>query len=149
MATSDCTGAIKVPHSTTFDADKVKQQLGLGKTAWQTFADNMRKLADTKIHPFEARNYLVNLMGDPNEHFHNQPNSKNLKRVFDLYAGQGMGAHYQSSNDTAWGLLNAVTQFVDHERRARSTDNRLDSAWFGQGNTLKLKAFESALLLAA
>ena len=42
-----------------------------------------------------------------------------------------------------------MTQFVDHERRARSQDNRLDSAWFGQGATLKNKALDEALLMAA
>jgi hypothetical protein len=52
------------------------------------------------------------------------------------------------SKGTAYGLLNAVTEFVDHERRARSTDHRLDSAWFGQGAALKQKALDQALLLA-
>lgn len=60
-----------------------------------------------------------------------------------------MGARLKSSDDTAWGLLNAVTQYVDHERRARTPDNRLDSAWFGQGNALKTKALDSILKLAA
>ena len=45
----------------------------------------------------------------------------------------GKGAELASSQGTAWGLLNAVTQYVDHERRARSQDSRMDSAWFGQG----------------
>jgi hypothetical protein len=44
-------------------------------------------------------------------------------------------------------LLNAVTEFVDHERRARSTDHRLESAWFGQGASLKQKALDQALLM--
>ena len=149
MATTDSSGAIKVPHSTTFYPGKVNQQLGIGITAWQRFSDNMRKLADTYIHPFEARRYLVDVLGDPELTIHDQPNSKALKRVFDLYAGHGMGSNLTSANDTTWGVLNAVTQFVDHERRARSSDNRLDSAWFGQGNALKAKAFEAALLLAA
>jgi hypothetical protein len=45
-------------------------------------------------------------------------------------------------------LLNAVTEYVDHQRRARSTDHRLDSAWFGQGATLKQKALDQALMMA-
>jgi hypothetical protein len=45
--------------------------------------------------------------------------------------------------------LNAVTEFVDHERKARSVDNRLDSAWFGQGANIKQKALEQALLMVA
>jgi hypothetical protein len=44
-------------------------------------------------------------------------------------------------------LLNAVTEFVDHERRARNTDYRLDSAWFGTGANLKNEALDQALTL--
>jgi phage/plasmid-like protein (TIGR03299 family) len=149
LAVNNSQGAIKVPHSTKFDADKVKQQLGIGITSWTRFINDMRKLADRPVHPFEARSYLVDLLGDPELPFHSQPNSKALKRVFDLFSGQGMGSNLASSSDTAWGLLNAVTQYVDHERRARSDDNRLDSAWFGTGASIKQKALEQALALTA
>ena len=54
---------------------------------------------------------------------------------------------YSAASGTAWGLLNAVTEYVDHHRRARNQDNRLDSAWFGQGAQLKHKALEQALTL--
>jgi len=42
-----------------------------------------------------------------------------------------------------------VTEFVDAHRRARNQDNRLDSAWFGQGAQIKQKGFEAALALTA
>jgi hypothetical protein len=54
-----------------------------------------------------------------------------------------------SSKGTAFGLLNSVTEFVDHERRARSVDHRLESAWFGQGASVKEKALEQALMMIA
>ncbi|KXS31660.1 MAG: hypothetical protein AWT59_2219 [Candidatus Gallionella acididurans] len=149
IATSDSQGAIKVPHSTKFDADIVKQQLGIGVSAWQRFIVDMRKLADRPVNPFEARRYLVELLGDPEMLFHDQPNSKALNRVFELFDGQGKGADLAAAKGTAWGLVNAVTQFIDHERRARNADNRLNSAWFGAGAAIKQKAFEQAMLLAA
>lgn len=149
MATGNSAGAIKVPHSTKFDPDKVKQQLGLGISTWQHFISDMRQLSERPVNPFEARRYLVEVLGDPTLHFHQQPNGKVLNHVFGLYAGQGMGSNLLSANDTAWGLLNSVTQFIDHERRARSPDNRLDSAWFGMGAAIKQKALEEALKLAA
>jgi len=74
---------------------------------------------------------------------------KGINHVFGLFNGEGMGASLPSANDTAWGLVNAVTQYVDHERRARSVDNRLDSAWFGLGASIKQKAFDEALRLTA
>jgi phage/plasmid-like protein (TIGR03299 family) len=146
-ATSDSTGAIKVPHSTKFDADKVKQQLGIGAGRWEQFITSIRSLADRPVHPFEARRYLIEVLGDPELSFHQQPNLKVLNHVFNLYIGDGMGANMASANDTAWGLVNAVTQYVDHERRARSSDNRLDSAWFGMGASIKQKALDEALFL--
>jgi hypothetical protein len=48
-----------------------------------------------------------------------------------LYEGRGRGSQLDSARGTAWGLLNSVTEFVDHERRARSNEYRMDSAWFG------------------
>jgi phage/plasmid-like protein (TIGR03299 family) len=149
VATSDSQGAIKVPHSTKFDADSVKQQLGIGVSAWQRFIVDMRKLADRPVNPFEARRYLVELLGNPDKLFHDQPNSKALNRVFELFDGQGKGADLAAAKGTAWGLVNAVTQFIDHERRARNADNRLNSAWFGAGAAIKQRAFSEALAMAA
>ena len=66
-----------------------------------------------------------------------------------LVEGQGKGATLESANGTAWGLLHAVTEYVDHERRARSNEYRMDSAWFGQGAQIKQRALDTALQLVA
>lgn len=149
MAVGDTTGAVKVPHSTKFDPQQVKQALGLGLSVWDRFMADMRQLADRPIHKFEAMNFLVGVLGNPEVPLADQPNQKALQKVYNLYAGQGRGAELPSAKGTAWGLLNAVTQFVDHERRARSVDHRLDSAWFGQGAVIKAKAYREAMKLAA
>jgi hypothetical protein len=54
-----------------------------------------------------------------------------------------------SADGTARGLLNSVTEFVHHHRRARSDDNGKDSTWFGAGAALKQKAFDEAMKLIA
>jgi hypothetical protein len=66
-----------------------------------------------------------------------------------LFKGSSKGAELASSKGSAFGLLNAVTEFVDHERRPRSADHRLESAWFGQGAALKEKGLEQALVMIA
>lgn len=109
----------------------------------------MHRLSQREVHPFEARRYLVEVLGDPELPFHRQPNLKVLNHVFSLFNGQGIGSTLPAANDTAWGLLNAITQYVDHERRARTPDNRLDSAWFGLGASIKQKALDESLKLAA
>lgn len=70
-----------------------------------------------------------------------------MAKIMTLFDGHGKGAELASSKGTAFGLLNSVTEFVDHERRARSPDHRLESAWFGQGAALKQKALDQALLM--
>ncbi len=74
-------------------------------------------------------------------------NERALKRVQELFNGSGRGAELAAAKGTAWGLMNAVTEFVDHERRARSQEYRLDSAWFGPGAAIKQRALEQALQL--
>ena len=149
IATGDRVGAIKVPHSTTFDPMAVKQALGVGVSAWEAFEEKAQALAGRKVNRMDVTKYIIDVLGDRNAPIAEQPNEKALKTVIDLFAGKGKGSNLSSSEGTAWGLVNAVTEYVDHHRRARSQDYRLDSAWFGQGAGIKEKAWLEALKLLA
>lgn len=155
IATADNTGAVKVPHSTVFDAQAVKQQLGISVSGWDEFMYQLKTLSERKVKPREAEAFLQRVFNghvvasDEPDEGSNIPNAKAMETVLSLYDGKGMGADLASSKGTAFGLLHAVTEYVDHQRRARSNDYRLDSAWFGQGAVLKDKARQEALLLVA
>ena len=149
MAVGNSLGAVRVPHSTTFDPEAVKQSLGLGITAWDEFSRYIRAMSNRPVNKFEAMSYLINVLGDADLPLQDQPNQKAIQTVYNLYAGAGKGADMPSARGTAWGLLNGVTEYVDTHRRARSQDYRLDSAWFGHGAQIKQKAFDRAMLLAA
>ena len=151
MALNGATSAIKVPHSTSFDAQAVKKQLGIAVSQWDSFMYRMKTLSERKVKNHEAMNYFLKVLCQSDEA--SDPaagltNERALKKVQSLYEGQGRGSELASASGTAWGLLSAVTEFVDHEKRARSQEYRLDSAWFGQGAALKQRALERALLLA-
>lgn len=152
IAVNGATQAIKVPHSTKFDAQAVKQQLGIAVSQWDAFMYRMRTLSERKVKSHEAMNYFLRVLCDTPS-ANGEPvalsNERALKKVQSLYEGQGHGADLESAKGTAWGLLNVVTEYVDHEKRARSTEHRLDSAWFGQGANLKQRALDTALQLAA
>ncbi|NHZ38576.1 DUF932 domain-containing protein [Massilia aquatica] len=149
VALSDGAGAVKVPHSTSFDPNKVKAQLGVSVSQWDTFMYKMKGLADRKVKTTEAFNYFLRVFTDPSNPATGLTNERAMTKAMSLYEGQGKGAELASSKSTAFGLLNAVTEFVDHERRARSPDYRLESAWFGQGASLKKKALDEALIMLA
>ncbi len=152
IAIQGATSAVKVPHSTTFDAMGVKKQLGIAVSHWDSFMYRMKTLSERKVKSHEAMNYFLKVIShaddnlDPSQRLVNE---RALKRVQALYEGQAKGAELPSAQSTAWGLLNAVTQYVDHERRARTPEHRLDSAWFGQGSSLKQRALDQALQMTA
>ena len=149
QAVGDNLGAVRVPHSTVFDPVAVKQSLGLGATAWDEFSRSIKAMSNRPVNKFEAMNYLVNVLGDSSLPLQEQPNQKAIQSVYALFAGEGKGSKMPSAANTAWGLVNGVTEYVDTHRRARNQDYRLDSAWFGQGSQLKQRGFEAALALAA
>jgi phage/plasmid-like protein (TIGR03299 family) len=46
----------------------------------------------------------------------------------------------EATKGTAYGLLNATTKWVDHQRNPKNSYNRWESAMFGQGSDLKVEA---------
>jgi phage/plasmid-like protein (TIGR03299 family) len=152
IALNGATQAIKVPHSTRFDHQAVKQQLGVAVSQWDGFMYRMKVLAERKVKSHEAMNYFLRVMCDVTPaglDSSNLTNERALKKVQALFDGHGRGAELDAAKGTAWGLLNAVTEYVDHERRARTIEHRMDSAWFGQGASIKQRALDQALKLAA
>ncbi|MEH8104339.1 DUF932 domain-containing protein [Aeromonas veronii] len=146
VAVGDQTGAIKVPHSTQFDATAVKQALGLGVSQWDHFGQYAKELSQRPVAPQEALRFFSDLLAQPLDE-ESIVLTRSVQRLYELYQGVGMGAELVSSHNTAWGLVNAVTEYVDHHRRTRSQDHRLDSAWFGQGAQLKSRALAQAITL--
>jgi phage/plasmid-like protein (TIGR03299 family) len=151
IALDGATQAIKVPHRTAFDAQAVKRDLGIAVTQWDSFMYRMKTLAERKVKSHESMNYFLKVFAgtDVSGTSAALSNERAIKKAMALYTGQGLGAELSSAKGTAWGLLNSVTQFVDHERRAKSDDHRQDSAWFGSGANVKQRALDVALDLVS
>lgn len=159
FARSEGKANVKVTHRTTFVPDHVKRELGI-EQAQSAFADAMaqfRQLAETDMRdPLTVINSTARLFHsdwDKLEHADkmkliNKPSSP-IARVGELAMDRrALGSELSGTDGTAWGWLNAVTQYVDHESRARTQDTRLNSAWYGKGAEIKAQALEVAMALA-
>lgn len=73
--------------------------------------------------------------------------SKGFTGIINLFNGAGQGAELDGVAGTAWGIVNAVTEYYDHGNVARTDDARLHSAWFGKGDSIKSAAFDMAMSL--
>jgi phage/plasmid-like protein (TIGR03299 family) len=150
IALGGASGAIKVPHRSHFDADTVKRQLGITVSAWDSFVARMKALAECSVDPGSVEGLLRRVLTYPvAEGKATVVNEQALANARALYEGGGRGAMLASSRGTAWGLLNSVTEFVDHHRRARSNDHRRDAAWFGPGAQIKQRAWDEVMKLVA
>ena len=63
MATGDSKGAVKVPHSTQFDAAAVKNALGLGLSSWDSFMRSLKELSQRPVSRNEAEAYFRTVLG--------------------------------------------------------------------------------------
>lgn len=165
-------GVVKVPHSTKFDAEKIKQQLGISIKTWDEHMYEMKQLSQRKVTQQEAAAYFDAVFNNTNlsiaeqdesiiqyylkaasmdkkSNSKSEPNGRAMSKVMEMFNGHGRGAELSSAKDTAYGLLCSITEFVDHERRAMSRDHRLNSAWFGMGATIKQRGLEQALTMVS
>jgi len=137
--------SVRVLHSERFDADRVRQDLGIVADAWDRFLIQSRQLAGEPLSATDADMFVRSLLEPYKSPGVPVSESRAYRRILELFNGKAIGSDIPGVVGTRWGMLNAVTELVDHER-GRSDNTRIESAWFGTGAALKNRALE---LLAA
>ena len=154
MVLNKAHNGVRISHANTVDVREVKKQLSVlddkADLLFDTIIANYNhaankpaRLVDVAINTCELFTPDFHKLDDYEQH--KIAKSERIKRVVELANGSALGSHSISANGTAWGWVNAVTQYVDHEARASTPSHRLNSAWFGNGNRLKNRALEMAL----
>lgn len=147
ISLNDGAKLIKVPHSAKFDASQVTldvEAMGRGIT---TFHEQAKVLSERIVSRDEIVKYFLSVfypkVTSVDEMGTRQKNTMGtLIQLFESGKGQ------REAGTTAWGLVNATTLYIDHNK-GRSRDTALHSAWFGVGETLKDNGFKEALKLVA
>jgi phage/plasmid-like protein (TIGR03299 family) len=149
FATKGKEASIKLTHRGKFNADKVKTQLGLVDDSFDRFMAEADLLASKPVSAEQARDYYGELFLGARYTQAEEPQSISSNVLDELLAIRATmpGADTLSARDTAWGLVNGVTYYLDHARNTQTVDARLNHSWFGPGNDLKRKAVELALEL--
>lgn len=151
------TTRVKIRHNTKFDATAVKKDLGLiaAQSEFERTMESMRRLADTRMNPEAVINATAELLHPGFGELDDKARDKVLRSKPVAAIGRlaidnhAIGSDLDGTRGTAYGWLNAVTEYVDHEGRARTADARLNSAWFGPGVELKDRALTLAEVIAS
>ena len=138
--------SFKVPHNKHFEWADAKKKLNLINVAWNGFIENVEKLCSKKVGQSEVDKFFTSLFQSGKKE-DEKLTSKAIIEIQNLKSAfvNGQGQQLPTAKDTAWGLVNAVTYYVDHQRKSKNKSERLDNAWFGTGALLKDKAWDTAI----
>lgn len=130
MALGDSNSNIQLPHTREFNdtyQQDAKKRLGIARERMHAFQEDAEALVKITLTQEDVTEVLDIIFEDQ---------QKVQEKVLALYSGDGKGATMPSAAGTAWGLLNATTQYFDwHSGRQQET--RLKSAWYGGGASKK------------
>ena len=147
MATNNNKSVVSVPHSTVFDHEKVKLELGKVTEAFGSFMDMAKILQNQQLNAQKANEFIKALVAPISQvqrEDYDLAKNRTVIALSELFEGGAKGS--EMVGHTKWAMLNAVTEYYDHHIPNRSNDTRLNNAWFGSGDRIKNKALE--LLLA-
>ena len=140
--------AVKIGHRTSFDAELVKEKLGLATEKFAKYKEMAQFLGSKRFKVEDLIQYYNEVLpstsrkeAEPLAVTAYDDLSRGAKMCYDALETQP-GAEYGAG--TWWQAFNSVTYFTDHHQ-GRNAENRLHSQWFGGNQLRKVKAAEKAV----
>jgi|TARA_R100001079_G_scaffold99542_1_gene63707 phage/plasmid-like protein (TIGR03299 family) len=161
LESNGITGKFRVLHLQMFDEEimqAAETALGISGEQMKTFQEQSEFLANKRATRDQVDNFIAELFQPklliergktkeadlPPLHEEFSKTSQMVLEAIETSPGHSKA----SAKGTWWGALNGVTYVMDHQKRAKSRDHALNSAWFGTGATTKRKAMTKALEFA-
>lgn len=134
--------AVRVNHRSQFDAERVKELLGISHRKVETFKEAAEFLGSKQYIKSDLEQYFGKVFGESTKEDKKlSPTAERAMAVIDTQPGA------EFKQGSWWQALNAVTYLCDHEL-GRSNDTRLTSAWFGSNAKRKTDALNLAVEMA-
>lgn len=150
MAIRQAKSRVAIRHTVKY-FNRIEEAAKVMQSASTYFAEHtavMRNLAALKLTLSQASEFVKKLVPGKGTKSDNIRN-----RIIELYDGGQIGADQVAVKGTAYGLVNAFTQYIEtdrtiHKHGDRSdSEARLDSVMFGSGATLRDSAMSAAVAL--
>lgn len=137
--------AVRKTHASSWDAKEFKLDLGLIDTGWETFSENIKKLADFKVSDAFAWSFYQNKFFNHEIDAEKQGIGaiKKVNTLMELYRN-GAGAEY--SRGTAYGMLNAATELFTHGiTTKRDSSHQFWNSYFGKDEAMKNEVYSDLI----
>lgn len=153
-------GCVRISHKSKYDRKVMQDRLGL-IAGFNQQVERLRTLANTRIVDTTAEAATVALiagldvarLGKADPKFQKVARSARVQAVLSRFTGSALGADMEGMSGTAYGWLQSVTEYVDHDGGARESaeyaqDRMVFNSWYGKGDALKTEALEMAEVIA-
>lgn len=125
---------VRKTHRSVWDSNQVKIDLGLLNKSWEGFMTDLRMLSERELSDIEVKRFFQKTLFDPKKDESSQGwgVERKVSDLMILYTG---GAGSEFSYGTAYGALNAVTDYFTHGRgKERSTDSKFMRGYYTNDN---------------
>lgn len=134
---------IRIPHSTSFKSEEVRAGLEISLDQFDKFMQQAAQLAAKRFEQSDMDKFLLTLMQPEKGEIDGDQIRKSVayRKITDLFQGGQLGTGQEAIKNTAWGALNAVTEYIDHIK-GKNQSARLMDAWYGQAGKFKERALD-------
>ena len=136
----DAQDSVQVTHRLAFDADKVKELMGLAGARFDEYADQAQFLATKRYDEESVVEYFDYVFPRTSDAKGKGAKSKQLGRAMELLEQQ---PGHEFAPGTWWQAFNAVTFITNHEMGKDAT--RLENVWYGGTRKRNLDALSKAI----
>jgi phage/plasmid-like protein (TIGR03299 family) len=133
---------VRINHRSQFNAEMVKQTLGLSHNKIEKFKEAAEFLGSKSYDEAMLQRFMAKVFGESSRE--DKVLSRTAQQAMEFVENQP-GDNFRPG--TWWNAYNAVTYMTDH-KLCRSQDTRLTAAWFGGNAKRKVDALDLALEMA-
>lgn len=129
--------------------EKIREIVNAADAKFEATAEQYRALAKADVNSEDLRKYVSVVFGTHTETdkqrraMREERLTQDITRLFET----GRGMDMKAAKGTAWGLYNAVTEYLSYEY-GKTTDSRLNALWFGDSARTNERAMKEAVKLA-
>lgn len=150
---------LRVPHVTSL-RERMRQagdMLGLINHQFDSIGETFKSMTEHQIDAQHLDRYLHLVFPDPHDKENRDAMARaRTNRLWSTYFfEQGKGTDLRGVKGTLWAAYNGVAELTDHRQPHRNPrqsigpgqppdDRRLESAWFGDGCSAKVRAYRTA-----
>jgi phage/plasmid-like protein (TIGR03299 family) len=120
--------------------------LGIIKTGYAEIEKHFQAMAALQINTERLGDYLLKVFPIPKSKDERLITAAAKSRLeCERLFSEGIGHRDNGVKGTLWAAYNGITQYVDYKINNQSRDRRLETIWFGEGSSVKTRAYDLAL----